>query len=62
MCEDARHVAGALDAQWQNTVGDVISAEALLASVDARAQAFNELLNTLGLPAGALMTKRLLAQ
>ena len=62
MCEDARHVADALDAQWQNTVGDVISAEALLASVDARAQAFNELLNTLGLPAGALMTKRLLAQ
>ena len=62
MCEDARQVADALDAQWQNGVGDVISPEALFECMDARTQAFNELLKTLGLPAGALMTKRLLAQ
>ena len=62
MCEDVRQVADALDAQWQNAVGDAISPEALFECMDARTQAFNELLKTLGLPAGALMTKRLLAQ
>lgn len=62
MCEDARQVADVLDAQWQNAVGDAISPEALFECMDARASGFNELLKTLGLPAGALMTKRLLAQ
>ena len=62
MCEDVRQVADALDAQWQNAVGDAISPEALFEYMDARASGFNELLKTLGLPAGALMTKRLLAQ
>jgi hypothetical protein len=62
MCEDVRQVADALDAQWQNAVGDAISPEALFECMDARTQAFNELLKTLGLPAGALMTKRLLVQ
>ena len=62
MCEDVRQVADALDAQWQNAVGDAISPEALFECMDARASGFNELLKTLGLPAGALMTKRLLAQ
>lgn len=62
MCEDARQVADALGAQWQNGVGDVISPEALFECMDARTQVFNELIKTLGLPAGALMTKRLLAQ
>ena len=62
MCEDVRQVADALDAQWQNAVGDAISPEALFECMDARTQAFNELLKTLGLPAGALVTKRLLAQ
>ncbi len=62
MCEDVRQVADALDAQWQNAVGDAISPEALFECMDARAGGFNELLKTLGLPAGALMTKRLLAQ
>ena len=62
MCEDAHQVADALDAQWQNAVGDAISPEALFECIDARASGFSELLKTLGLPAGALMTKRLLAQ
>ena len=62
MCEDVRQVADALDAQWQNAVGDAISPEALFECMDARVSGFNELLKTLGLPPGALMTKRLLAQ
>ncbi len=62
MCEDARQVAEALDAQWQNATGDEISLHALQARMDERVHAYTAMLDALGLSAGALMTKRLLSQ
>ena len=57
---DMKSVAGALDAQWQNTQGEAISVDELEKIAHEQTQIFVQQLNELGLPVGALMTKRLL--
>ena len=53
-------LADALDAQWQNHVGEEISVDELEKIAHLQTRIFVRQLSELGLPVGALMTKRLL--
>ena len=60
LISDMKFVADALDAQWQNHVGEEISVDELKKIAHLQTRIFVRQLSELGLPVGALMTKRLL--
>ena len=60
LISDMKFVADALDAQWQNHVGEEISVDELEKIAHLQTRIFVRQLSELGLPVGALMTKRLL--
>lgn len=60
LISDMKTVADALGAQWQNHVGEEISVDELEKIAHLQTRIFVRQLSELGLPVGALMTKRLL--
>ena len=60
LLDDMKAVAGALDAQWQNNLGEALDVSELEKITHEQTQIFAQQLTELGLPVGALMTKRLL--
>ena len=60
LISDMKFVADALDAQWQNHVGEEISVDEWKKLAHLQTRIFVRQLSELGLPVGALMTKRLL--
>lgn len=60
LINDMKAVADALGAQWQNHVGEEISVDELEKIAHLQTRIFVRQLSELGLPVGALMTKRLL--
>ena len=60
LISDMKFVADALDARWQNHVGEEISVDELEKIAHLQTRIFVRQLSELGLPVGALMTKRLL--
>ena len=60
LISDMKFVADALDAQWQNHVGEEISVDELEKIAHLQTRIFVRQLSELGLPVGVLMTKRLL--
>ena len=60
LLDDMKTVAGALDAQWQNNLGETLDVAELEKIAHEQTRIFAQQLTELGLPVGALMTKRLL--
>ncbi len=60
LISDMKAVADALGAQWQNHLGEEISVDELEKIAHLQTRIFVRQLSELGLPVGALMTKRLL--
>lgn len=60
LLDDMKAVAGALDAQWQNNLGEALDVSELEKIAHEQTRIFAQQLTELGLPVGALMTKRLL--
>ena len=60
LLDDMKSVAGALDAQWQNNLGETLDVGELEKIAHEQTRIFAQQLTELGLPVGALMTKRLL--
>lgn len=61
LCHDAQQIALSLDAQWLNGQGAEIFPEALLAHADVHVPAYVAQLEQIGVPAGSVTMRRLLA-